>query len=155
MATHTGEKPYSCTQCDYKCAQASNLKRHMKKCSTKSVNMRHKTNKELSNKTTTDNKTEVDVTYEFVACKTENANTAESMPVKDRLLKQEPLDPDYSKTCVNMFDEKFEVKYEVVDKSSEMSQSRENPDASSTATGFTVKQEYKTTDYSDLPPLGS
>merc|ERR1712233_28624 len=30
MRTHTGEKPYTCTQCDYSCAQSSTLKNHMR-----------------------------------------------------------------------------------------------------------------------------
>ena len=29
--THTGEKPYMCTVCDYRCADCTNLKRHMQK----------------------------------------------------------------------------------------------------------------------------
>ena len=30
MRVHTGEKQYSCTQCDYSCAQSNDLKKHMR-----------------------------------------------------------------------------------------------------------------------------
>ena len=30
IRSHTGEKPYKCSQCNYACKQASKLKRHMK-----------------------------------------------------------------------------------------------------------------------------
>ncbi|XP_067931069.1 gastrula zinc finger protein XlCGF57.1-like [Watersipora subatra] len=30
MKTHTGEKPYACTQCDYRCVQSGSLQTHMK-----------------------------------------------------------------------------------------------------------------------------
>ena len=28
MLTHSGEKPFSCNECDYKCRDANNLKTH-------------------------------------------------------------------------------------------------------------------------------